>query len=375
MKEIRGFTLTEILVTVTIVGVLAAIGVPTYQNYVIKARIVEAFEFADAARTRIMVAAAVTGNLDSRVLYQGNNAQNGAAGSVQTLQWVKGEPGTGLKGYILADIHLPAVNPTPPSTVSAFALEWRDNGQWHCVNAATHPAAGAKTPALDAKYLPASCNETSGPLGRPGATKTCPAGQEKVTVQLNGADSDACANACPAGQGRDQANPLNCVAPATTAKPAIPPTVPASTPPAASAPQPQAAPSAPAAGGTPPEGTQRRPGDASRGDINCHVCDPSVPDLCELVTSQTTCAYPNNFCITFVDNHEDGTRTVNRECGNYERAHREWYQGTSDDDKCRERIDVTTLLDFRCTFACETDNCNASGGSLRPAEDSLYTLR
>jgi hypothetical protein len=102
------------------------------------------------------------------------------------------------------------------------------------------------------------------------------------------------------------------------------------------------------------------------------VCDPALPELCELVTVETTCTAPNNFCFTFIDNHADGTKTVQRSCGNFERAYREWWQGTSDDDKCRERIDIEQHLDFTCTFACEKDNCNQSGRSLRPADDELY---
>ena len=39
MKKNRGFTLIEVMVTVVIVAILAAVALPSYQNYVTKAKI------------------------------------------------------------------------------------------------------------------------------------------------------------------------------------------------------------------------------------------------------------------------------------------------------------------------------------------------
>ena len=42
VKKVEGFTLIELMIVVTIIGILAAITYPSYQNYVRKAKRVEA---------------------------------------------------------------------------------------------------------------------------------------------------------------------------------------------------------------------------------------------------------------------------------------------------------------------------------------------
>ena len=52
MKK-RGFTLIEMMVTVAIVGLLAALAVPSYQNYVIRSKMVDAYMLMDANRIKV----------------------------------------------------------------------------------------------------------------------------------------------------------------------------------------------------------------------------------------------------------------------------------------------------------------------------------
>jgi type IV pilus assembly protein PilA len=56
MKVQKGFTLIELMIVVAIIGILAAIAVPAYQDYTIKSRISEAASLGSAARTAIDVA-------------------------------------------------------------------------------------------------------------------------------------------------------------------------------------------------------------------------------------------------------------------------------------------------------------------------------
>ncbi len=75
MKKQQGFTLIELMIVVAIIGILAAIAIPAYQDYTIRAQVSEGLNLAGGAK------AAVSEFTMDRGSFPTNNAQAGISAS------------------------------------------------------------------------------------------------------------------------------------------------------------------------------------------------------------------------------------------------------------------------------------------------------
>ena len=141
MKKQQGFTLIELMIVVAIIGILAAIAIPAYQDYTIRAQVSEGLNLSGGAK------AAVTEYFQDRGQLPTNNSQAGL------------EAATGIQGKYVAQVSVAngvisvQYGNDAHQTISTQWLlltpDTTDAGsvQWVCTSAGV----------IAAKHLPAAC--------------------------------------------------------------------------------------------------------------------------------------------------------------------------------------------------------------------------
>lgn len=139
-KMQKGFTLIELMIVVAIIGILAAIAIPAYQDYTIRAKVTEGIGFAAAAKTAVSE------------FYLSNNdmptqTESGvSASSTDIVQLVTVGRTDSDTGTITIDFRDLGGDTTAGDDI-VFTGEGGPNGvAWTCTQGS-----------LDAKYRPANC--------------------------------------------------------------------------------------------------------------------------------------------------------------------------------------------------------------------------
>lgn len=157
----KGFTLIELMIVVAIIGILAAVALPAYQDYTVRARVTEGLVLADSAKTAVSENAAQAAGFASGWTVPGATknvssigitdttgvititytaAVGGTAGQTVTLTPTSG--GNALAGTALTTAPTTAVAGVGGSST----VPQGGSITWVCLNGT-----------LPAKYVPANC--------------------------------------------------------------------------------------------------------------------------------------------------------------------------------------------------------------------------